>query len=393
MHKSVIVHVDAPSWGARPVPTQFISEDFVFNIGEVLLTIGIITSPPRATGFTLSEYWAWVRYLCAVSGNSNELCLVPEYKNIDSHQKTILSDDFGMGFSMYWMWKKLNFSFLCDGRYFVDRYLNHFGGVAAARTPGKRGPTKCPDFICWQPAGSFHVVECKGTQSGNTTHANQIASAQVQKTTVNFPASRQGEKLACGMKIELEGSGRRSELFVTDPDYKVVLSVDEERLPFANDIMWRGFTARALSASGLSSTALALSEPDTGEIASRRPKTSKIKKEEYVNIDKNRIENSKNELNAFKGKSLFRNGGNNYTGREHLFDLPLPIIFGDGKVSSRVMVRQGVNTNIINDMNPENFKDIRSNEISDNQQFTSETQSSISSISFGNIFRSEIAFL
>lgn len=195
------------------------------------------------------------------------------------------------------------------------------------------------------------------------------------------------------MKIELEGSKRRSELFVTDPDYKVVLSVDEERLPFANDIMWRGFTARALSASGLSSTALALSEPDTGEIASRRPKTSKIKKEEYVNIDKNRIENAKNELNVFKGKSLFRNGGNNYTGREHLFDLPLPIIFGDGKVSSRVMVRQGVNTNIINDMNPENFKDIRSNEISDNQQFTTETHSSISSISFGNIFRSEIAFL
>jgi hypothetical protein len=172
MHRDIVVVVDKKSWGTKKPPTNFNSGVEQCGVGEVLLTIGLITAPPRASGFSLSEYWAWIRYACAISSEPR-LSLVAEYKDIDAHQKTILSDDFGMGFSVYWMWKRMNFSFICDGRYFVDRYLNHFGGMAAARTPGKRGPTKCPDFVCWKPAGSFHVIECKGTQSGKALNTSR----------------------------------------------------------------------------------------------------------------------------------------------------------------------------------------------------------------------------
>src|SRR2546429_9964799 len=37
------------------------------NIPGILLTIGYLTTPASVVGVSLSEYWAWVRYLHAIS--------------------------------------------------------------------------------------------------------------------------------------------------------------------------------------------------------------------------------------------------------------------------------------------------------------------------------------
>jgi len=67
--------------------------------------------------------WAFVRYFFAVT-NDNDLRLTPDFQSIDAHQKTILSDDFGMGFTMHWLAQRLNLIAACDGRYFIENHLD-----------------------------------------------------------------------------------------------------------------------------------------------------------------------------------------------------------------------------------------------------------------------------
>jgi hypothetical protein len=354
MIRELDIEVDQASWGAATVPANFVSGREQINIEEVLLTIGIITSPSRASGFSLAEYWAWIRYISAISPNVN-LCLVPEYREIDSHQKMILSDDFGMGFSMYWLWKRMRFSFICDGRYFVERYARHFGAAGVARTPGKRGPTKCPDFVCWQPAGLFHVVECKGTQSGEAARTKQITTAQAQKTTIVFPAARQGERLACGMTISLQGDPTPSKLYVADPDGKVILDISENHVGFAEDIMYRGLISRALAASGMPSTALAFAEPDSGAVTARQSKRlSQAQKDALLGIDSLRKARAEQELRQAPPPLVFTEGGTTFIGREREF--VLPISAGDGRREmGRVIVRQGINRDALESLTPSRF--------------------------------------
>ncbi len=353
VQRDVQVYVDAASWGTKPVPANFSSGIEVFDIPEVLLTIGIVTSPPRAAGFSLSEYWAWLRYICAISTQPG-LALVPEYRDLDSHQKTILSDDFGMGFSVHWIWKRMNFSFICDGRYFVDRFLLHFGGAATSRTPGKRGPSKCPDFVCWTPAGRFHVVECKGTQSGSFYRDKQIATAKLQKTTINFPAARQGEELACGVTVTFEEENVASQLFVTDPERRPVLTVNDQQVAFAEDTLARGLASRLLGLSGLPATALALAEPDIGEIAMRRRRRASTKTEDLRQIDFIRRKRAEEELQRERPHVAFEAEGIQYSGREREFELPIPVDTGERTVRT-VIVRQGINRQVLEDLGPEKF--------------------------------------
>ncbi|MCL0329239.1 hypothetical protein M2T10_26750, partial [Escherichia coli] len=67
------------------------------------------------------------------------------YADLDAHQKTILSDDFGMGVPMVWLMKNLPLVDIVDGRYFLQRYGASHG--AYQHRTAKRGPNKTPDFV------------------------------------------------------------------------------------------------------------------------------------------------------------------------------------------------------------------------------------------------------
>lgn len=388
MIRSMPVTVDAASWGGRQPPSGWTSGTEQFNIPEVLLTIGIVTAPPRASGFTLAEYWAWVRYISAISPHP-VLSLQESFHKLDPHQKTILSDDFGMGFSVYWLWKKMGFSFICDGRYFVDHFLDHYRGAQPLRRPGTRGPTKCPDFVLWQPAGPFHVVECKGTQSGAHTHRSQVSAAKVQKKTIRFDG-RQGEQLVSAMTIGFEGGRRRSGLHISDPEAKSVLDVPEKDLGFAEDAIWRGLTSRLLAATGMPATASLLAEPATFVA----PKASKKRREDVEKFDALRKERSAEELRGKKANVTVSRDGNRYIFKENTYELPYPIDSGVRAVR-KIRVRQEFNEAIADDLRPSEFDDLTVREyISEYQQrdganlYDSGTSTSV--VRIGNAYRAEM---
>ncbi|HEY9213313.1 MAG TPA: hypothetical protein VIQ29_10735 [Ancylobacter sp.] len=57
--------------------------------------------------------------------------MTPAFSELDAHQKTILSDDFGMGAPVYWLLDRLQIASIVDGRYFIDRLVASIGATAA----------------------------------------------------------------------------------------------------------------------------------------------------------------------------------------------------------------------------------------------------------------------
>jgi hypothetical protein len=130
------------------------------NVLTTLLWIGILTAPPRYRGFDLSTFWAWLRYASAISDHHLGLRLKPIWTEVDAHQKTVMSDDFGMGFSCHYLAEQHGIQAFANTDYLLDALV----GVTTLR-PSRRGPAKSPDFIGIDAAGGLHVLECKGTQS------------------------------------------------------------------------------------------------------------------------------------------------------------------------------------------------------------------------------------
>lgn len=130
------------------------------NVLTTLLWIGVLTAPPRYRGFDLSAIWAWLRYASAISERHSDLRLKPIWSEIDAHQKTVMSDDFGIGFSCHYLAEQHGIQAFANTGYLLDSLV----GVTTLR-PSKRGPAKSPDFIGIDAHGQLHVLECKGTQS------------------------------------------------------------------------------------------------------------------------------------------------------------------------------------------------------------------------------------
>ena len=75
---------------------------------DLLHAIGRITTPPVTELIDLSSTWAEIRYLWAFQPNFDSrfvrsLRLSRTVKELDFHQKTLLSDEFGIGFAAHYM--------------------------------------------------------------------------------------------------------------------------------------------------------------------------------------------------------------------------------------------------------------------------------------------------
>src|SRR5687767_7973616 len=92
MERSLRVSVDRSTWpngpNYRTFPASFGTAPQIWdvNIPALLLMIGFLTTPSHASGVSLSEFWAWVRYLHAVSFDP-ELRLSRAFFELDAHQK------------------------------------------------------------------------------------------------------------------------------------------------------------------------------------------------------------------------------------------------------------------------------------------------------------------
>jgi hypothetical protein len=231
MDRQIEIAVDASSWPHGRAPTaQLLALSGIrqFNVFDILCHIAFRTRPPIQLGFDLADYWPWLRYAPALHGDMF-LRLRPEWTDLDSHQKTILSDDFGVGVSSYFLTEALQLSSMVNTQYFIEAYPQL---AALGPAGGKRGPRKSPDYIGVDGNGYYHVIECKGTQSDHATQGQQLATGVPQKKNVSFTNVQTGEALVAGVFVPQAFSQERAKLKIVDPELeegqvKVTASRDE----------------------------------------------------------------------------------------------------------------------------------------------------------------------
>ena len=355
MEKQLTVTVDESTWpkGGPPFPHSFHggSREVDFNIPAMLLTLGYLTTPALSSGASLSEYWAWVRYFCAISDRP-DLRLTNEFSELDPHQKTILSDDFGMAVPIYWLIRTLRLRSITDGRYFIDRLapdLNVF-----TERPARRGPRKSPDFVAQDHQGNWHVIECKGTQTGLGYRRQQLGNPQnptqgavSQKRTITFPAGSTGQRLACGLFIAFENGEVPTNLRIIDPPEEEPFVIDKTHEPLAIETVQRAVAGRSLLLSGFRSASSALVQPSRqADIPKSALALGLDDHEEYVSERRSRVQE---ELQSRASEPTFTINDDQFFGRAASIELPRTIRAKE-KPIRQVSVRHGVNHRLLDDL-------------------------------------------
>jgi hypothetical protein len=356
-----------PSSGTPAFPSTLHSGKQVksVNINSTLLLIGHLTTPAAGRGVSLSELWAWVRYYYAIAP-AHDLRLTREFWELDSHQKTILSDDFGIGFPMSFLINPLDLVGWSDGRDFADRFSALT--VPLPAVPKKSGPTKSPDFVCLDGHGRFHVIECKGTQSGQGKRAKQFSDtnakgvatgAIVQKRMIVLQPAYQGQRLACGIAIAREGAKQSSDLRIEDPDGDEKIFVNTDQVALAADPIFRATAARSLRAAGLSATADTIAAPSGPNLVSRsdpRPiaRRGEARRQAFIEERRGR---ARTELQAGIATSGFVKRKEKYVGRHVVIHLPKPVTI-EGKNYTRIEIREGVRREVVADLMGDALEDV-----------------------------------
>jgi hypothetical protein len=131
----------------------------------------------------LCSTWAEIRYLWAFQpnldgGHARSLRLNRAVRDLDFHQKTLLLDEFGIGFAAYYM---TTFEQATEP---VDAFIAKRRGQVRFRGNTRRS---LPDYIFRGPgADQYFVVECKGSQSGRSTAIGQMQRSSEQVLTVDI---------------------------------------------------------------------------------------------------------------------------------------------------------------------------------------------------------------
>lgn len=210
--RTVYVEIDKRSWGRKTPPPGLVALDgrpFLLDMLEMMTEIGRVTAPVGGYGFELSTRWPWLRYLPALD-DGPELRLRAEWSDLDSHQKMILSDDFGMGLPITILKHALGTEAF-PTQYVVKRLVPQLAHVYAFPAGVvKRGPNKSPDFLALDGTTSeVHVLECKGTQASRGAMLGAIRKPGLeQKRAIEIEGAPVGQRLVGGVYVpEAYGAG------------------------------------------------------------------------------------------------------------------------------------------------------------------------------------------
>ena len=180
--------------------------------------LGTLTMPNLLSPASPARFWAWVRYFLAPA-ETNDLRIKMEFADLDPHQKSILSDDLGVAISTQWLSDRLGgFTKIVDGRRFMLQFA-HLLRARQKQSKAKVGPSKAPDFVIQDKSGKWHVMECKGTQSGRGRRDEFLEDALSQKQMLQIVGAIRGERLATGLAISHEENRKGTELRVVDPEH------------------------------------------------------------------------------------------------------------------------------------------------------------------------------
>lgn len=218
--KELSVVIDYTTWNSKPIPSSLNGKHgkCSFDLNEVLLHIGLATRHPEQSGISLNDYWALLRYKNCFEP-SVDFKLNKKWIDIDSHQKTILSDDFGMGFASYFLNKEMQLMTMVDTKYF----LKYLPSLSTFHT-SKNGSSKTPDFILLDRFYNIHLLECKGTQSSLSKLNKQLEGGVDQKKNIKDPGGIVSEKLVTGVFIPQFDSKQDATFKIIDPEFALDFS-------------------------------------------------------------------------------------------------------------------------------------------------------------------------
>lgn len=217
MNRRLDVTIDAASWKPATPPPAIArlsgSRDTDIFIG--LLHTALWTRPPSYYGFHLSDLWAWLRYGCAIAV-TEDLRLRPEWSDIDSHQKAVLSDEMGVGLTTQLFAEELGFLVFADTSYVVNVLAP--GSLSLGRQ-ARTGPKKSPDYICIDASLRPSILECKGTQTSHRALWDAVERGRAQKANVTARSTaRIKYAIVAGLFIPQWSSSESARIHVSDPD-------------------------------------------------------------------------------------------------------------------------------------------------------------------------------
>ena len=228
MIKNLRIDIDQSSWPSfSAIPSSLIYasgvQSYSIDLLGPLLNIGIYTRPPASYGFTLSDCWAWLRYFPAFASQA-QLKLRQEWSSIDPHQKTVSSDEFGVGFSLWILQDILGFSAYADVGYVVSTLAPNLFRMGPSTSRGSR---KSPDYIALGPARDLSVIECKGSQYSFRALKDAVRRGIPQKSNIRIQGRNAfTHSLVSGIFIPQWENNENATLLICDPeptDIKAVL--------------------------------------------------------------------------------------------------------------------------------------------------------------------------
>jgi hypothetical protein len=151
---------------------------------DLLRKIGELTTPSTVNLASLSASWATRRYFWAIDDPANQrrglhFRLSKDARGIERHQKTLLSDEFGMGFA----------GLLVERLLLTNRFIDMDFALADPQQyfdVQHVGPRR-PDYLLWGNNTPVYVVECKGSQTNWNGVINQLRRGMEQLPSINIP--------------------------------------------------------------------------------------------------------------------------------------------------------------------------------------------------------------
>jgi hypothetical protein len=183
-----------------------------FRAIDVLRKTGELTTPQWANMARLSSSWATRRYFWAIAATTaspGPFRINPECRDLDFHQKTLMSDEFGVGFAGLAMERLFNTNTWVD----VSVALADRARYQGIRRNGRLQP----DYLMWQntPNAPYYVVECKGSQTQRSVSMDQIRRGLEQVPALRFGGQgRQVQRFVIATLLQTTNTT----IFVIDPE-------------------------------------------------------------------------------------------------------------------------------------------------------------------------------
>jgi hypothetical protein len=306
--------------------------------------LGTLTMPNLLSPASPALFWAWLRYYLAPVEGIDELRITMDFADLDPHQKGILSDDFGVAISTQWLFDRFGgFTDIVDGRRFILQFAHLLR--RRQKSTAKVGPSKAPDFVLRDSTGRWHVLECKGTQSGRGTRNTLLKNALSQKQVLQIIGAIRGERLAAGLSIANEQTRGGTHLRIVDPDVpEPLITLGDDQTNFIQRKAHRIAVARALGLIGLGEMAVELSLPPEVGSAEEFLRPSEISRIRASRPD--RYGRATRQLRDRRLVSM-EDGHRHYEGRRVQFELP---VTGRDLPFNEIIVRQGVNRELLREL-------------------------------------------